>query len=162
MTMHYWTNQQHSHYWGGHNPIQWQGHHQMFSDHGMNPFVVNIEQASLVNNTFRTALWTGKHLQVTLMSIGVGEDIGLERHPSTDQFLRIESGQGIVLMGDHPNQLTFRQQVAKNSAIMVPAGKWHNLINTGNSPIKLYSIYAPPEHPFGTVHRRKADAIAEG
>ncbi|MFC4354333.1 cupin domain-containing protein [Chryseomicrobium palamuruense] len=128
-------------------------------DYGPYPFVINIEEATLQNETFRTALWTGDHLQVTLMSIGVGEDIGLERHPNLDQFLRIEQGQGLVEMGPTKNQLFFRRRVRDNYAIVIPAGYWHNLTNTGNQPLKLYSIYAPPNHPFGTVHRTKEDAM---
>ncbi|SES64302.1 Mannose-6-phosphate isomerase, cupin superfamily [Oceanobacillus limi] len=129
-------------------------------DYGSSPFVVNIDQATRQNNTFRTAIWTGTHLQVTLMSIDVGDDIGLEVHPDVDQFLRVEAGQGIARMGDTKDNLTFERRVQDNDAIMVPAGKWHNLINTGSTPLKIYSIYAPPEHPFGTVHRTKADAMA--
>lgn len=129
-------------------------------DYGSKPFVVNIDKAAKQNNTFRTALWTGRHLQVTLMSINVGEDIGLEVHPTVDQFLRIEEGQGIVKMGDTKDNLYFEKSVYDDYAIMVPAGKWHNIINTGNRPLKLYSIYAPPEHPFGTVHKTKADEMA--
>ncbi|WP_053218372.1 cupin domain-containing protein [Virgibacillus senegalensis] len=130
-------------------------------DYGRQPFVVNINEASKLNNTYRTALWTGKHLQVTLMSLKVGEDIGLEMHPNVDQFLRIEQGQGIVQMGKRKEDLNFVRNVSDDSAIMVPAGTWHNVTNTGNIPLKLYSIYAPPNHPFGTVHRTKAEAIAE-
>ncbi|WP_045515857.1 cupin domain-containing protein [Neobacillus niacini] len=129
-------------------------------DYGKKPFVVNIEEATKQNNTYRTALWTGSHLQVTLMSIDVGGDIGLEVHPDVDQFLRIEEGQGIVQMGDSKDNLTFRERVYDNYAIMVPAGTWHNVTNTGDKPLKLYSIYAPPNHPFGTVHRTKAEAMA--
>jgi mannose-6-phosphate isomerase-like protein (cupin superfamily) len=129
-------------------------------DYGKQPFVVNIEETTKQNSTFRTALWTGSHLQVTLMSINVGEDIGLEMHPDVDQFLRIEEGHGIVQMGDSKDNLTFQARVSDDFAIMVPAGKWHNVTNTGNTPLKLYSIYAPPEHPFGTVHRTKAAAMA--
>ncbi|CAI8724387.1 Mannose-6-phosphate isomerase [Brevibacillus sp. IT-7CA2] len=129
-------------------------------DYGPKPFVVNIEQATKQNNTFRTALWTGKHLQVTLMSINVGDDIGLENHPNTDQFIRVEEGQGLVRMGDRQDHLDFEQRVNDNDAIMVPAGKWHNVINTGITPLKVYSIYAPPHHPFGTVHETKASAMA--
>ncbi|TKI55529.1 cupin domain-containing protein [Brevibacillus antibioticus] len=129
-------------------------------DYGPNPFVVNIEQATKQNNTFRTALWTGKHLQVTLMSINVGDDIGLEIHPNTDQFIRVEEGQGLVRMGDRRDHLYFEQRVNDSDAIMVPAGMWHNVINTGNTPLKVYSIYAPPQHPFGTVYETKASAMA--
>ena len=129
-------------------------------DYGPEPFVVNIEEATKQNNTFRTALWTGDNLQVTLMSIKVGEDIGLEVHPTVDQFIRIEEGQGLVKMGDRRDQLDFQRKVYDDFAILIPAGKWHNLINTGDTPLKLYSIYAPPQHPRGTVHETKAIAEA--
>ena len=129
-------------------------------DHGRRPFVVNINEAAKQNNTFRTAIWTGKHFQVTLMSINVGDDIGLEIHPHIDQFLRIEQGQGIVQMGKRKDHLDFVQRVSDEFAIMIPAGTWHNVTNTGNTPLKLYSIYAPPQHPFGTVHVTKAQAMA--
>jgi mannose-6-phosphate isomerase-like protein (cupin superfamily) len=122
--------------------------------------VINIDRATKRNDTFRTALWTGEHLQLTLMSIPAGEDIGLEIHPDIDQFLRIEEGQGIVKMGSDQNNLDFQRKVADDYAIIIPAGTWHNLINTGNKPLKLYSIYAPPQHPKGTVHQTKEDAIA--
>ncbi|MGE7274100.1 cupin domain-containing protein [Brevibacillus panacihumi] len=129
-------------------------------DYGTRPFVVNIDQATKQNNNYRTALWTGKYFQVTLMSINVGEDIGLEVHPTTDQFIRIEEGQALVQMGDSRESLDFQVMAYDDYAIMIPAGKWHNVINTGNSPLKVYVIYAPPEHPYGTVHETKA--IAQG
>jgi mannose-6-phosphate isomerase-like protein (cupin superfamily) len=129
-------------------------------DYGAEPFVVNINKATKQNNTYRTALWTGTHLQVTLMSLNVGEDIGLEMHPNVDQFLRVEQGQGIVQMGKRKDKLNFKRNIYDDTAIMIPAGTWHNVINTGNIPLKLYSIYAPPNHPFGTVHVTKADAVA--
>lgn len=132
----------------------------VLTDHGACPYVVNIDKATKMNNNYRTALWTGKHLQLTLMSIVVGGDIGLEMHPDVDQFLRIEQGCGVVKMGDSKNNLNFSSKVCENYAIIVPAGTWHNLINTGRVPIKLYSIYAPPQHPFGTVHKTKKDAEA--
>ena len=129
-------------------------------DYGPNPFVININAATKQNNTFRTALWTGTHLQVTLMSINPGEDIGLEIHPDEDQFLRVEQGQGIVQMGSSQGNLNFVRRLADDSAILIPAGTWHNITNTGNIPLRLYSIYAPPHHPRGTVHVTKADAMA--
>ncbi|MCX7920506.1 MAG: cupin domain-containing protein [Clostridia bacterium] len=132
----------------------------ILKDYGPNPFVVDIEEATKQNNNFRLALWTGKHLQLTLMNINVGEDIGLEMHPNLDQFVRIEEGQGLVKMGDRKDRLDFQANVRNDYAFIIPAGKWHNLINTGNTPLKLYSIYAPPQHPFGTVHKTKADAQA--
>lgn len=126
-------------------------------DYGPEPFVVNIEEATKQNNAFRIALWTGCHLQLTLMSINVGEDIGLEVHPDLDQFIRIEEGQGLVKMGDKKHNLDFQRYVYDDFAFIIPAGKWHNLINTGDGPLKLYSIYAPPQHPYGTVHETKED-----
>lgn len=132
----------------------------VLKDYGPEPFVININQATKQNNTFRTALWTGNYLQLTLMSINVGEDIGLENHPDLDQFLRIEQGQGLVKMGHRKDNMDFQRSVSDDYAIIIPAGTWHNLINTGNRPLKLYSIYAPPQHPKGTVHKTKADALA--
>lgn len=160
-----WNGNNWSHNWNPpyyHWNNDWNSYYgnQRLKDYGPYPFVINIEEATKQNNTFRTALWTGKHLQVTLMSINVGEDIGLESHPTLDQFLRIEEGQGLVQMGKRKDRLDFQQRVYDNYAIMVPAGTWHNLINTGNTPLKLYSIYAPPQHPHGTVHETKAAAMA--
>jgi len=129
-------------------------------DYGPQPYVVNINEAAKQNNTFRTVLWTGKHLQVTLMSINVGDNIGLEIHPNIDQFIRIEQGQGLVQMGKNKNRMDFQARVSDDFAIMIPAGTWHNIINTGNRPLKVYSIYAPPQHPHGAVHMTKAEAEA--
>lgn len=128
------------------------------SDHGPNPYVVNIHKAAEQNYYYRVALWTGEHLQLTVMSINPRDDVGLEVHPDVDQFIRIEEGQGIVMMGDSPNNLYFQEKVYEDYVILIPAGKWHNLINTGCTPLKIYVIYAPPEHPRGTIHKTKADA----
>ena len=130
-------------------------------DYGPEPFVVNIEEVTKENKTFRTALWTGEHLQLTLMSIPVGESIGLEIHPDTDQFIRLEQGEGLVQMGTNRNNLNFQRRIGRDFAFIIPAGTWHNLVNVGNEPIKLYSIYAPPKHPRGTVHKTKAEAEHE-
>ena len=129
-------------------------------DQGPNPFVVNLKQLTMNNDNFRTALWTGCDLQLTLMCIPPNSEIGLESHPDLEQFLYIESGQGIVVMGRHKECLNFKRQAFDNTAIIVPAGTWHNLINTGDCPIKLFSIYAPPQHPWGTIHKTKADSDA--
>ena len=94
------------------------------------------------------------------MNINIGDDIGLEIHTDTDQFLKVEEGEGLVRMGNNRDTVDFQARISDDSAIMVPAGTWHNIINTGNKPLKLYSIYSPPEHPFGTVHRTKAEAQA--
>lgn len=131
------------------------------TDYGPNPYVVDIEQATLNNSNYRTALWTGGYLQVTMMYIPVGGEIGLEVHPDTDQFLRIEAGNGLVQMGSCSDSLNYQCHVYNGDAILVPAGTWHNVTNIGNEPLKLYTIYAPPHHPHGTVQRTKADADAE-
>lgn len=130
-------------------------------DQGPEPLIVNIECATQSNSNFRTALWTGKHMQLTLMCIPVGGEIGLEIHEDTDQFIRIESGCAMVQMGCSPNALSKQQRVGDSFAVVVPAGTWHNVVNVGNTPLKVYSLYAPPKHPFGTVHRTKADADRE-
>jgi mannose-6-phosphate isomerase-like protein (cupin superfamily) len=138
-------------------PIYSQKQLDELKDYGPDPFVINIEDITKQNNNFRTALWTGEYLQLTLMSIPVGESIGLEVHPDLDQFVRFEEGEGLVMMGDRKDDLDFQRKVSDDFAFIIPAGKWHNLINTGNKPIKLYSIYAPPQHPYGTIHKTKAD-----
>ena len=127
-------------------------------DYGGKPLIVNIDRFTKLNQNYRTALWTGDHLQVTLMSIPVRGDIGLENHPDTDQFIRIESGHALVMMGNDKDNLNYRERVDGDYAVIVPAGTWHNIVNVGNTPLKLYSIYAPPHHPFGTVHKTKEDA----
>lgn len=130
-------------------------------DHGPGPYVANVDRAAMNNTYYRTTLWTGENLQMTLMQIDPGEDIGLETHPDHDQFLMIVSGYGLVTMGKSQTQLTYQQNVQNGYGIFVPAGTWHNLINNGNRPIKLYSVYAPPAHPHGTVHATKAIAELE-
>ncbi len=127
------------------------------TDSGPNPYVVDIEEATIENETFRTALWTGQQLQLTVMSLKPGEDVGLEVHTTHDQFLRIESGVARVQMGPAEDQLGFDEEVGDDWAVLVPAGTWHNLTNVGTADLKLYSVYAPAEHPHGTVHATKAD-----
>lgn len=133
----------------------------MLRDYGNEPFVINIDEATDLNTNFRIALWTGEHLQVTLMSIKVGEDIGLEVHPDNDQFFHIEEGRGLVMMGDRNDRMDFQSNVTEDDVFIVPAGKWHNIINVGDEPLKLYTVYAPPVHPLGTIHPTKADAEHE-
>lgn len=127
-------------------------------DYGPEPFAANIKEAAMQNEAFRTALWTGNHLQLTLMNLNPGEDIGLEMHPDVDQFVRIEDGEGVIRMGDTQDLTDFEAPVYEDFIFVIPAGKWHNLYNTGNSQLKLYSIYAPPQHPRGTVHETKEEA----
>lgn len=118
----------------------------------------NIEDSALKNQNFRKTIWTGKFMQITLMSINSGSSIGLEIHPDNDQFLKIEDGIGQVLIGKSKDRLSYQKRVKKGDAIIVPAGMWHNVINLGRGCIKLYSVYAPPHHRPGTVHRTKQDA----
>jgi mannose-6-phosphate isomerase-like protein (cupin superfamily) len=126
-------------------------------DQGPHPYVVDIEQATLDNTTYRTTIWTGAHLQATLMSIDPGEDIGLEVHPDNDQFLRLEQGRARCRMGPAHDDLPFDEEVRADWAVFVPAGTWHNIINTGAEPVRLYAIYGPRDHVPGTVHRTKRD-----
>lgn len=129
-------------------------------DTGPTPTVADIELETLQNSAFRSAMWTGEHLQTTLMSIPVRGEIGLEMHKDIDQFLRIEQGQGLVQMGSSEDHLSKQERVHSGNAIFVPAGTWHNLVNIGRVPLKLYSIYAPPAHPKGTVHQTKEESDA--
>lgn len=128
---------------------------EQIKDYGPYPFTVNIEKVTKNNNTFRTALWTGKYMQLTLMSLLPGEDIGLEMHEDLDQFIRIEEGTGLLMMGDNKDAPSLQETVFNDYAFIIPAGTWHNLVNVGSTPLKLYSIYAPPQHSFGTVHETK-------
>ena len=127
-------------------------------DRGKEPYVVNIESKTVNNDNFRTTLWTGAHLQLTLMSIPVGGDIGLEVHPKNDQFLRLEKGKGRVQMGPKKSELTFERDVEDDWAILVPAGTWHNVTNIGDEPMKVYALYGPADHVPGTVHKTQEDA----
>ena len=123
-------------------------------------WVGDIEQRTIENTTFRTVLFTGEHSQLTVMRIGAGEDIGREVHPDHDQFLRIEQGRARVELGASEDSVDETHDVEDDWAFVVPAGVWHNVINTGSDDLKLYSLYSPAEHPDGTVHQTKADAEA--
>ena len=137
------------------------GEHPEIRDYGSKPFIFNIDHATNMNKNFRTTLWTGKHMQLTLMSIPTGGDIGAEMHHNVDQFIRIESGKAKVYMGTCKGDLQEKACVDSNYAILIPAGTWHNIVNVGRHPLKLYSLYAPPHHPIGTVHPTKEDAEHE-
>lgn len=131
------------------------------TDQGPAPYVVDIEKATLRNENYRTTLWTGAHLQMTVMSIAPGDDIGLEVHDDHDQFLRIEQGTGRVQMGPARDDLSFEAEVTDDWVVLVPAGSWHNITNVGEGDLKVYSLYGPPDHVHGTVHPTKADADAD-
>jgi mannose-6-phosphate isomerase-like protein (cupin superfamily) len=121
-------------------------------------WVDDIERATLDNDTFRTVLFTGKHTQLTVMRLGPGEDIGREAHESNDQFIRIEQGSARIELGGAEDRVDETHEVDDDWATIIPAGVWHNVVNTGDGELKLYSLYSPPEHPDGTVHRTKAEA----
>jgi mannose-6-phosphate isomerase-like protein (cupin superfamily) len=123
-------------------------------------WVGDIEEATLDNQAFRTVLFTGEHTQLTVMRLAPGEDIGLEAHDDRDQFLRIEQGSARVELGESRESVDEKHEVGDDWAVIVPAGIWHNVINTGEADLKIYSLYSPPEHPPGTVHETKADAEA--
>jgi mannose-6-phosphate isomerase-like protein (cupin superfamily) len=122
-------------------------------------WVGDIERETLDNTTFRTVVFTGEHTQLTVMRLAAGEDIGREAHHDRDQFLRIEQGQARIELGRTEAAIDETHEVADDWAVIVPAGVWHNVVNTGNGELKLYSLYSPPEHPDGTVHATKADAM---
>ena len=127
-------------------------------DIGPAPQSFDLETATVQNESYRTVAWSGKYLQLTLMSIPVGEDIGLEAHPDTDQFLRLDAGRGRVQMGPAKDRLEFEQEVEDGWAIFVPAGTWHNVTNLGDEPMRLYAVYAPVHHSAGKVHPTAQDA----
>jgi mannose-6-phosphate isomerase-like protein (cupin superfamily) len=128
------------------------------TDYGPDPYVADVENMAVQNQNFRTAIWTGCHLQMTLMSIPPCGEIGLERHEDTDQLIRIEQGNAVVKMGNTQCQLDLQQRLCTGDAVFVPAGTWHNVVNTGRNALKVSSVYAPPNHPRGTVHQTKAEA----
>ena len=122
------------------------------------PALINIHKQVSCNNYFRKEIWTGEHLQVTVMSIPAGCEIGLERHDNLDQFIRIEYGMGSVYMGKTKHDVKFIGNANPDYAVVIPAGTWHNIINNQNVPLKVYSVYAPPKHPVGTIHKTKFES----
>ena len=121
----------------------------------MKGFVDDIETLTEGNDDFRRVLYTGKHLQLVLMALKPGEEIGAEVHETHDQFFRIEAGSGEVVIDGQ------RTAVKADDAVIVPAGARHNVVNTGSEPLKLYTLYGPPEHRDGVVHTTKAEAVEE-
>jgi len=131
-------------------------------DLGPKPHAFDIEGAVEENTNYRSVAWSGRYLQVTLMSIPTGGDIGLEAHPETDQFIRLDAGKGRVQMGPAKDQLSFEQDVSDGWCVLVPAGTWHNITNTGTTPMQVYTIYAPAHHKPGKVQATAAVAEADG
>jgi len=119
----------------------------------MSGYHTDIERKSLENSYFREVLFTGPHSQLVVMALKPGEEIGQETHPDTDQFIRVEAGEGKAILDGQEYSL------ADGSAIVIPAGTEHNIVNTSSTePLKLYTVYTPPEHPDGTIHKTKAEA----
>ena len=123
-------------------------------------WVGDIEKETVDNETFRTVLHTGDHSQLVVMSIEPGDEIGWEAHGNLDQFFRIEQGRGRLDLGAGKDAVDEQHDVEDDWAFIVPAGTWHNVVNTGDVALRLYTIYSPPEHPDGTVHQDKAEADA--
>lgn len=123
----------------------------------MSGYAINIEEATLQNENFRKVLFTGPKSQLVLMSLRPGEDIGLETHPDTDQFFRVEAGEGEAVIGGQKTELH------DGSAFVIPAGAEHNVTNVSSTKaLKLYTIYTPPQHPEGTIFLTKAEAESHG
>ena len=120
----------------------------------MKGYIGNIEKETLENTDYRRVIYTAKHSQLVLMNLQPGEEIGEEVH-ELDQFIRIESGNAKAILNGEEHELE------DDFAIIVPAGMAHNVVNTGEAELKLYSIYSPPEHKHGTVHKTKADEKEE-
>lgn len=121
----------------------------------MRGYIENIEDKTLQNDYFREVLFTTDKCQLVVMSLKAGEDIGAEVHDTVDQFIRIESGEGVVILNEEETK------ISAGSAVIVPAGTKHNVINQSGSSMKLYTIYVPPEHRDGVIHKTKADALGD-
>lgn len=129
---------------------------------GPQPGVIEIEDLTRRNDHFRTALWTGGDLRVAATSIEPGGDVGLEVHGDRDRFPRVEAGRARVEMGPTRDDLDFAHRAGDGSAVLVPAGTWHGIVNVGEVPLKPYSVHAPAEHPHGTAHRAPRDDPGRG
>ena len=128
-------------------------------DHGKNPWVIDIEDLTKNNKYFRNTKWTGDFLQMTVMSLEKDEEIGTEMHKDVDQFIRIEQGKAKVFFGSDKDDLSEQYDAEDDYAIFIPAGTWHNIINAGDETLKMYSIYAEPEHSAGTIHKTYEEAM---
>ncbi|GIZ53116.1 cupin domain-containing protein [Noviherbaspirillum aridicola] len=115
-------------------------------------YSINIEEKTLANDNFREVLFTGPHSQLVVMTLQAGEEIGLERHETHDQFIRVEEGEGYAVLDGE------RHALEDGVAVVIPSGTEHNVVNSGSGPMRLYTLYAPAEHPDGTLHKTKAEA----
>ena len=122
-------------------------------EHGGEVYLLNVEKTAYKNQSFRRSEWTGEHLQMTLMSIPCSNEIGIEMHDDTDQYIRIEHGYALAITGCDPKCLDEKKKLSAGDAIFIPAGTWHNIVNIGRCELKLSSVYAPPHHPKCTEER---------
>ncbi len=130
-------------------------HDNVCHDHGAKPTVLNLRRIAASNRNFRTAIWTGSYMQITTMSLNRGECIGMEIHEDADQLIVVESGIALVEMGGSCHSYGINTHIGEGGAVIVPAGTPHNITNIGNMPLKLYSVYAPPQHRKDTIHHTK-------
>ena len=127
------------------------------SDYGPSLYVTNVRKQAVGNTTFRTAIWTGNEVQMTIMHSPCCGEIGMEVHECDDQLIRIECGRAMLCVKGDGCMEDIRQPMSEGDVAFIPMGTWHNIVNTGNRALKVSSIYAPPHHPRGTVHRTKWD-----
>jgi mannose-6-phosphate isomerase-like protein (cupin superfamily) len=120
----------------------------------MKAFIADIEDRTEANSDFRHVIYTGPHMQLVLMALEPGEEIGEEVHEGTDQFFRVEDGKGEIWIDGQ------KTPIESDTGIVIPAGTRHNIRNTGRKPLRMYTLYAPPQHPDGTIHRTRAEAVA--
>ena len=129
----------------------------IFKDNGNKPCVIPLKKLTYLNDNYRVAVWTGTHLQITVMNILPNDDIGGEVHENLDQFLYIERGRAKVLIGESKDKLSVMQYAGEGEGILIPANNWHDVINVGMSDLKVFSVYAPVQHPYGTVQENKPE-----
>lgn len=127
-------------------------------DRGNSPSVVRLDEISRTNENYRNVLWTGEGVQLSVMSLPAGDEVGLERYADVDRFIKITDGHGEISMGTDKDKLYLKEPLAAGYAVIVPRGVWHNLKNTGRVPLKIYSLSAPKMYPYGTVQSHKSDA----
>jgi len=127
-------------------------------DYGNEQVELPINELAIINNNYRASIWTGTKLQLTVMSIKPNEDIGVEMHDDVDQLIFIVKGCAKVYTGDSDKNLQYKEEVSAGDLVCIPLKTWHNIVNCDNKPLKLYSVYAPVNHPYGTKQKNKGDA----